>query len=148
MTKRILVAAWTLVHKFFASSSPGFFHRETLSWLRWTADLLLAGVLLQVPSAVADDWAPKFPATIPPARSSHAMAYDAARGQVVLFGGLGANNNALSDTWVWDGSNWTQKSPANNVPARSNHAMAYDSLHQQIVLFGGANGAQLSDTWV
>jgi hypothetical protein len=104
-------------------------------------------VLLQAPSALAADWTQKLPANSPPARSGPAMAYDAARGQVVLFGGVGANGN-LSDTWIWDGSNWTQRSPANSPPARGGHAMAYDSLHQQVVLFGGFNNANLSDTWV
>jgi hypothetical protein len=40
-------------------------------------------VLLQAPSALAADWTQKLPANSPPARSGPAMAYDAARGQVV-----------------------------------------------------------------
>ena len=32
------------------------------------------------------------------------MAYDAAHGQVVLFGGF--NTRALGDTWTWDGAAW------------------------------------------
>jgi len=79
------------------------------------------------------------------------MAYDSAHGQVVLFGGVGADNAVLSDTWTWDGSNWTQRVPANSPPARNFHAMAYDSLHQQVVLFGGSTSSYLSllsDTWV
>ena len=52
------------------------------------------------------------------------MAYDAARAQVVLFGGLDGqilqDEHPLEkdDTWVWDGTNWTQKSPANSPPPR------------------------------
>jgi hypothetical protein len=42
------------------------------------------------------------------ARDQHAMAYDAARGQVVLFGGVGYSGT-LNDTWVWDGTNWVEK---------------------------------------
>jgi hypothetical protein len=118
------------------------------------ATLLAAAVaaLLQVPSAMAADWTQKLPARSPPGRHGQAMAYDSAHGQVVLFGGLGADNNTvLSDTWTWDGSNWTQRSPVNSPPARNFHAMAYDSLHQQIVLFGGSTSSYyslLSDTWV
>jgi len=59
------------------------------------------------------------------ARAGHAMAYDAARGQVVLFGGW--NGGPLSDTWVWDGSNWVPKFSASRPPARFAHAMAYDA---------------------
>jgi uncharacterized protein (TIGR03437 family) len=91
-------------------------------------------------------WTQKSPQNSPPALSSHAMAYDSARGQVVLFGGL--NSIGISgDTWVWDGLNWTKKSPQHSPSARSTHAMAYDSAHGQIVLFGGYDGKVRSDTW-
>jgi hypothetical protein len=51
------------------------------------------------------------------------MAYDAARGQVVLFGGYDGSGY-LNDTWVWDGTNWVQKFPA-TVPrlARARHGL-------------------------
>jgi pimeloyl-ACP methyl ester carboxylesterase len=77
------------------------------------------------------------------------MAYDAARGQVVLFGGLDINNVLLNDTWVWDGTDWTQKSPANSPTPRAQHEMAYDALRGQVVLFGGWDGSGTpNDTWV
>jgi hypothetical protein len=78
------------------------------------------------------------------------MAYDAARRQVVLFGGYDGRGNLLSDTWVWDGTNWTQKSPLNSPGAVAFHAMAYDAAHGQVVLFGGSNFSSNypSDTWV
>ena len=31
------------------------------------------------------------------------MAYDAATGTVVLFGGINAGGRDLSDTWTWNG---------------------------------------------
>ena len=40
------------------------------------------------------------------------MAYDAAAGTVVLFGGA---NFHLFDTWTWNGTTWTEQHPA---PAR------------------------------
>src|SRR5713226_8235393 len=64
-------------------------------------------------------WAQRFPSTNPSARSSMAMAYDAAHGQVVMFGGV-ASGAFVSETWVWDGNNWTQKFPATNPPPRIN----------------------------
>ena len=39
-------------------------------------------------------------------RHYHAMAYDVARGQVVLFGGW--DGSCRNDTWVWDGTNWVR----------------------------------------
>ena len=37
------------------------------------------------------------------------MAYDAATGNVVLFG-LG-KRSVLDGTWTWDGSTWTKQAP-------------------------------------
>src|SRR5580704_17181410 len=103
----------------------------------------LSPLLLVLASAAAQslNWTQKSPAASPPVREGHAMAYDSAHGQVVLFGGdTGTVNAFLNDTWVWDGTTWTQKSPQNSPPARYQHAMAYDSAHGQVVLFGGLNG--------
>lgn len=84
----------------------------------------------------------------PAPRMDHAMAYDAARQRVVLFGGIDARGT-FGDTWLWDGAYWTQV--ANTGPqARRNHALAYDSVRQQVVLFGGTAGGatRLEDTWI
>jgi uncharacterized protein (TIGR03437 family) len=106
----------------------------------------LALLAIAAEAQTAPSWTQQSPKASPPARYYHAMAYDAAHGQVVLFGGLGATT--YNDTWVWDGVNWTQKFPKNSPPARSSHAMAYDSVHHQIVMFGGVNISNYNDTWV
>lgn len=110
-----------------------------------------------VPTPLADTWVwdghkwtQKFPQASPSARFQHAMAYDSAHGQVVLYGGFTSNNftSALGDTWLWDGSNWTQASPQTSPSARAEHAMVYDSAHGQVVLFGGVGGTgTVGDTW-
>src|SRR5688572_5127818 len=75
--------------------------------------------------------------------SGAAMAYDAGRQRVVLFGG-----NSGSDTWEWDGVSWAQQNPANSPSPRSGTAMAYDAARQRVVLFGGGIGfALFGDTW-
>ncbi|MFN0133539.1 MAG: kelch repeat-containing protein [Phycisphaerales bacterium] len=82
----------------------------------------------------------------PPARSGHAMAYDSARGVVVLFGGL--SGTSLGDTWEWNGTAWSLRATTGPSPRRE-HTMAYDSTRGQIVLFGGlANAVRLGDTWL
>ncbi len=92
-------------------------------------------------------WVEKTPADTPPVRSGHAMAYDAARNQMVLFGGYNETGR-LGDTWVWDGTNWTQKNPKNSPSARDYTAMAYDAAHGQVVLFGGSTqDGTNSETW-
>ncbi len=47
-------------------------------------------------------WRKLHPATSPPARHNADMIYDAATGNVVLFGGY--NGQRLNDTWTWDGA--------------------------------------------
>lgn len=99
-------------------------------------------------------WTQLSPAQSPSPRDHHAMAYDAARGEILLFGGV-LNNSAtatqhLGDTWSWDGTTWVQLSPANAPAARMNHAMAYDSVRERTVLFGGRVGVVgdfVGDTW-
>jgi MYXO-CTERM domain-containing protein len=74
------------------------------------------------------------------------MVYDAAHGNIVLFGGNGTAS-ILRDTWTWDGT-WTQASPAVSPPERENHAMAYDETAMKVVLFGGLDGSTSdADTW-
>lgn len=98
-------------------------------------------------------WTELHPSHHPVARAGHAMAFDAARGEVVLFGGdevdsLDMVGPYLNDTWVWNGMDWELKSPANSPAARFRHAMTYDANRQRVVLFGGDDGhGTLSDTW-
>lgn len=46
------------------------------------------------------NWVQQAPVTAPPARSNHALAFDAVRGQAVVFGGYGANGY-LDATWEY-----------------------------------------------
>jgi uncharacterized protein (TIGR03437 family) len=99
--------------------------------------LVLAGAVAA--AQTAGNWTQKTPATSPPARENHAVAYDSAHGQLVLFGGDVGLSTYFNDTWVFDGTKWTQKSPAKSPPPRSGHAMAYDSVHHQVLMFGGVS---------
>jgi hypothetical protein len=70
-------------------------------------------------------------------RAGQAMVYDAARGQVVMFGGENTYQGILyGDTWTWDGTAWTQLAAPGPSP-RVGAAMVYDSARQVCVLFGG-----------
>ncbi len=77
------------------------------------------------------------------------MAYDAATGTAVLFGGTANGRRSLADTWTWDGTTWTQQHPATSPPARTGAAMAYDAATGTVVLFGGyGSGSTYFDgTW-
>jgi hypothetical protein len=72
----------------------------------------------------------------PSARTGAAMAFDAANGTVVLFGGNG-RSRSLGDTWTWDGSAWTQAHPSTSPPALSGAQMTYDPVSRDLVLVGG-----------
>jgi hypothetical protein len=93
----------------------------------------------------AGTWTQLFPAHKPAARFNHAMAYDAARSQIVLFGGYGPGGR-YGDTWVFDGNDWTELAPAHSPTPRNGHAMTYDAARQVVVLFGGYPG-YTNDTW-
>jgi hypothetical protein len=92
------------------------------------------------------DWTQHFPAHSPTPRYGPGMAYDAARGQVVLFG---AAPGLTSDTWTWDGTDWTQHFPAHSPSGRALMGMAYDAARDRVVLFGGTIGGSVyvGDTW-
>jgi hypothetical protein len=77
------------------------------------------------------------------------MAYDAASGQLILFGGGAQNAVYFNDTWTWNGSNWVQLHPATSPPFGFASAMAYDPATRQIVMFGGQRSTTYSNsTWV
>jgi hypothetical protein len=81
---------------------------------------------------------------VPAPRNNAAMAYDAARGRVVLFGG--STGRPSGETWEWDGRRWERVASADE--ARYNCAMAYDARRGRIVRFGGWDGAKRrGDTW-
>ncbi len=47
------------------------------------------------------NWVERSEGTKPSVRAYHDMEYDAANGEVILFGGLGDNDTYLNDTWKW-----------------------------------------------
>ena len=84
-------------------------------------------------------WTEYHPPLSPPS-AGYAMAYDAARARVILFGSAG------SDTWEWDGAHWTAVSPPTSPPVGAK--AAYDAARGNVVLIGGFAGSYLDDTWL
>ena len=87
----------------------------------------------------------------PPARYGAGLAYDAADGYLVLFGGISAGGKALNDTWIFRNNIWSQIDVAGASPSpRAFFGMTYDSAGGFILLFGGILQNGLSDsneTW-
>jgi hypothetical protein len=106
------------------------------------------------PSAITrPGWASLTNST-PPARGYAAMAEDSTRAQIILFGGTPDGNQALGDTWDWEGPGfgWRQVALTGPNPGpRFLHAMAQwsDFASSHVLLFGGqdSDGNQFSDTW-
>lgn len=83
-------------------------------------------------------------------RGGASMAYDSARGVIVMFGGWGTG--PLADTWEYNDTcrSWSPVTTANSPPARVWYSMVYDSNRQRIILFGGSDPATntfFNDTW-
>jgi hypothetical protein len=100
------------------------------------------------PSPPSHTWIQQTPAKSPPARFGACMAFDAASGQVILFGGE-SYQAGFGDTWAWDGRNWTQLALATSPPGVLYGHMAFDPTRGVLVLWGGAaaGGSYPTDTW-
>jgi hypothetical protein len=75
----------------------------------------------------------------PPARSSHAMAYDPVRDRTVMFGGsVKEDYDEFEDTWEWDGQQWELISTEGPQERRGAN-MTYDAALNRVLLFGGVD---------
>jgi len=92
-------------------------------------------------------WSQRTPASSPSPRRGAQMVFDAARGQIVLFGG-NIGMTLFGDTWSWNGTAWSQLATTGPAP-RTRHALTYDDVRQRIVLFGGYDELDdvAGDTW-
>ena len=106
---------------------------------------IVPSLLFDVAAQVPGSWVTLSLNPRPFARERHAMVFDVARNESVVFGGF--NGAYMNDTWVLGPTGWTQRLPANSPPARAGHAMAYDPVRQRTVLLGGTNGSALTDIW-
>src|SRR5438874_658679 len=99
----------------------------------WVAAVFCGVAYGSVARAQAVAWT-QLNTTGPTPRAFHGMAYDAGRGQAVLFGGETNESPATlnGETWVWSGAGdagggaWTQRVVA-GPSARANFGMAYDA---------------------
>jgi catechol 2,3-dioxygenase-like lactoylglutathione lyase family enzyme len=103
----------------------------------------------------------RVPTTAEAPAPSHleAVAFDAARRRLVLFGGSrqGTDNKwaDLNETWEWDGTRWHAIATVAGEPgARRAHALAYDPGERRVVLVGGVRSRPdgkgddaFDDTW-
>jgi Kelch motif len=81
---------------------------------------------------------------IPPKRAHHSLAFDAVRGEVILYGGSTAAQNDsftfFDDVWSWNGQRW-QRHAATGLP-RSSHFLVYDSGRKRLLSIAGMAGQE------
>ena len=75
--------------------------------------------------------------------------------RVVLFGGCGATNCPLGDTWAFTANVWTKLTPSTAPSPRYAESMVYDLPDSIVLLFGGCGSSAVGctgaglygDTW-
>ena len=112
-----------------------------------TTSLPFSFALVTLACAIPAQWSDTSPASSPPGRVSHAMAFDSVRNEVVVFGGAGVGGPWVGDTWTYDGTSWTQKIREVAPTARGDHRMVFDSTRGVTVLYGGADAFVSDQTW-
>ena len=90
-------------------------------------------------SSVVAQWNQLAPTTVPSGRIAPVMGYDAARQNVVMFGG-GAGFSFSSQTWIYDGYDWTEVAIGAGPAGRSDAGLVYDSARRRMILYGGNAG--------
>lgn len=148
---------WTLLHP---ANDPGQLVSHAMAFDEARGQIVLFGGIHGSDHTFSSEtwvwdgmnWHQMHPAAAPPARFAHAMAYDAARRQIILFGGFSYFGGDSNDTWAWDGANWTQIVTPDSPSPREGHALAFDPIRGEMVLFGGSHTGTsptwFSDTWV
>jgi hypothetical protein len=93
-------------------------------------------------------WAPVQSA--PPNAARQAVAYDAMRDRLVVFGGQDHHSGVWFDqTWERGAGRWSLMPTVLHPAARTAAAVAYDSTRGRVVMFGGytTGWVDLNDTW-
>ena len=91
----------------------------------------------------------------PSPRVAPAMAYDAADGYIVLFGGMNAAHHTLNDTWEFAHGKWANVTGTTGETPVSRFAegLAYDAADGYLLMYGGWTATKglkdktLDDTW-
>ncbi|HTT26085.1 MAG TPA: kelch repeat-containing protein, partial [Thermoplasmata archaeon] len=86
----------------------------------------------------------------PSARWRVNLAYDAADGYLLMFGGTPSNGTAMGDSWKFQNGTWSKLTVTGSPPGRYRAEMAYDASDQEVVIFGGCTTSNCPDstTWV
>ena len=123
--------AYDSVRKQIVIRGGGTFPGQTLYGDTWTYN--------------GTDWTP-VSGTGPGPRVAPAMAFDKARGELLLFGG-GNWNPYFGDMWRFNGTTWSSITVTGGPSQRQSARMVFDSTRSLVLLFGGDNSSALADLW-
>ncbi|MEZ5967059.1 MAG: hypothetical protein R3F56_24695 [Planctomycetota bacterium] len=85
------------------------------------------------------NWTALNPGFRPSPRSEAALAFDPARGRLVMYGGWGGSSVGLVDAWEWDGTTWTDRTSATGPRLDRGAAAVFSATAGGIVLLGQTN---------
>jgi hypothetical protein len=75
------------------------------------------------------------------------MAWDAARGKLVLHSG-GTSGGDASETWEWSDNKWSSINYWWPPQSRRGHSTVYDAARNRVMVYGGfSDGVYLGDLW-
>ncbi len=122
-----------------------------------TADVIISTDLLEeddftftisgIGTEALNNWTDNNPASTPPARINHGMAY-AGNNKFIIYGGIDSSISRIGDTWEYDLTLniWTDKNPTASPGDLTNFGMTHTDDFK-VIIFGGFNGSRLDDTW-
>lgn len=98
------------------------------------------------------NWIPFQTSQSPEGRFGASMAYDEARQEMVLFGGV-KTGSLLGDTWLFNGIDWIRQFPQTSPSPRVGASISYDADRNLTILFGGdadngGGSVALDEMWV
>ncbi|MFO0679755.1 MAG: kelch repeat-containing protein [Polyangiaceae bacterium] len=145
----LTMGTWAEVHP---AVSPSPRHLHAMAYDPTHDQVVLVGGVRADSVEFAETWifdgASWSPAASPSsARMGPSLAFDSARGNLVLFGGS-ASGVTSNTTFTWDGSAWTPVLTAVAPPPRLLASLVDDSDRGRLVLFGGRTSqVNHRDTW-
>lgn len=141
-----------------SDGSPADRGMTAMAWDTFRDEAVLFGGIVALPgsprSSISDDtwtlsgrsWR-RQDTLGPPARFGHSMAWDRARRQAVLVGGLSPDGGLYEDTWAWNGTRWSQLD-AGSPGKVFDGALAWNSSLNGVVLAAGRDVNARGSTWL
>jgi N-acetylneuraminic acid mutarotase len=99
----------------------------------------------------SNTWTRLHPGTSPSPRCKGGAAFDTESRQIIFFGGYGADEENLSETWTFNiqENTWVDRTTDEAPPPRKRNPLSYDEDDDRVVMFGGwlEGNHVLGDTW-